>query len=199
MSDALCGSIVIQSIQKRSMLSKYTKPSTIGEVRHQVGLLGYYRRYIHNLARTAKPLYDLLNMTNDARTVNSKSGHLPSSTKIHWTQKQQESLEILIRYLTSPPVMAYPKYSKPYIVHTLASNDGLGAILHQKQHGKMRLIPYASQTPTPPEKNYHVHAGKLKFLALKLVIHYMQKLSPSFSVSVHASFRLLLRLANKGQ
>ena len=175
-------------------LLKYTKPSTIGEVRHQVGLLGYYRRYIHNLARTAKPLYDLLNTTNGARTVNSKSGHLPSSTKIHWTQKQQESLEILIRYLTSPPVMAYPKYSKPYIFHTLASNDGLGAILHQKQHGKMRVIAYASQTPTPPEKNYHVHAGKLKFLALKLVI---SKTLASFSVSVHASFRLRLRLANK--
>ena len=51
---------------------KYTKPNTIGEVRHLVGLLSYYRRYILNFARTAKPLYDLLNTTNGTRTANSK-------------------------------------------------------------------------------------------------------------------------------
>ena len=85
----------------------YSKTNTIGEVRHLVGLLSYYRGYIPNFARTAKPLYDLLNTTNGTRTANSKSGHFPSSTKIHWTPKQQESLEILIGYLTSPPVMAY--------------------------------------------------------------------------------------------
>ena len=70
----------------------------------------------------------------------------------------------------SPPVMAYPEYSKPYIVHTDASNDGLGAILYQKQDRKMRVIAYASRTLTPPEKNYHAHTGKLEFRALKWAI-----------------------------
>jgi hypothetical protein len=54
--------------------------------------------------------------------------------------------------------------------HTDASNDGLGAVLYQKQDGKMRVIFYASRTPTPPEKNYHAHSGKLEFLALKWAI-----------------------------
>ena len=66
--------------------------------------------------------------------------------------------------------MAYREYSKPYIVHTDASNDGLRGILHQKQDGKMRVIAYASGTLKPPEKNYHAHAGKLEFLALKWAI-----------------------------
>ena len=66
--------------------------------------------------------------------------------------------------------MAYPDYTQPYIVHTDASNDGLGAILYQKQDGKMRVIAYASRTLTPAEKNYHAHAGKLEFLALKWAI-----------------------------
>ena len=72
---------------------EYTKPKTIGEVRYLIGRLGYYCRYILNFFRIAKPLYDLLNVTNGPRSVNSKSGYLPSSTKIHWTLKQQESLE----------------------------------------------------------------------------------------------------------
>ena len=50
---------------------KYAKPNTIGEERHLLGLLGYYRRYISHFARTAKPLYDLLNATNGTRTANS--------------------------------------------------------------------------------------------------------------------------------
>ena len=35
-------------------------PKTVGEVRKLAGLLSYYRRYIRNFARIAKPLYDLL-------------------------------------------------------------------------------------------------------------------------------------------
>ena len=105
---------------------KNTGPTTIGEVRHLVGLLSYYRRYIPNFSRTAKPLYDLLNATNGTKQTNSRNGYLAASTKIQWTDKHQESLEKLIGYLTSQPIMAYPDYSKPYIVHTDTSKDGLG-------------------------------------------------------------------------
>jgi hypothetical protein len=78
---------------------KDTKPTTIEEVRHLIGLLGYYRRYIPNFSRIAKPLYDLLNTANSTSPTGSKNGHLASSTKIHWTQKHQESLEKLIGFL----------------------------------------------------------------------------------------------------
>ena len=44
---------------------KTRKPKTVGEVRHLVGLLGYFRKYIPNFSKTAKPLYELL-------TVNEK-------------------------------------------------------------------------------------------------------------------------------
>ena len=66
--------------------------------------------------------------------------------------------------------MAYPDYQRPYIVHTDASKDGLGAVLYQKQAGTVRVIAYASRSLTNVEKNYHLHAGKLEFLALKWAI-----------------------------
>jgi len=44
--------------------------------------------------------------------------------------------------------MAYPDYEKPSIVHTDAYKDGLGAVLYQRQDGKIRVIAYASNTPT---------------------------------------------------
>ncbi len=57
------------------------RPTTIGEVRHLVGLLSYYRRYIPNFSHTAKPLYDLLNATNGTKQTNSRNGYLAASTK----------------------------------------------------------------------------------------------------------------------
>ena len=67
-------------------------------------------------------------------------------------------------------ILAYPQYTEPFIVNTDASQNGLGAVLYQKQSGVMRVIAYASRTLSPAEKNYHLHSGKLEFLALKWAV-----------------------------
>ena len=40
-------------------------------------------------------------------------------------------------------------------------------ILYQRQDGLVRVKWYTSRTLTPAEKGYHLHSGKLEFLALK--------------------------------
>ena len=154
------------------------KPRTVGEVRQLIGFLSYYRRYIPNFACLAKPLYGLLNTPKPEstpkhtvrRASDKRNGQLPPATPITWTKTHQQSLRELIGYLTNPPIMPYPDYEKPFIVHTDACNDGLGAGLYQRQDGKIRVIAYASRTLTPAEKNYNLHAGKLEFLALKWAV-----------------------------
>ena len=42
---------------------KETPPKSVGDVRKLLGLLGYYRRYVPDFARLAKPLFDLLKDT----------------------------------------------------------------------------------------------------------------------------------------
>ena len=148
----------------------------IGELRKLLGLLSYYRRYVPNFAQKAKPLYGLATRTantdSDKEQGNNtgKRGQVPSSFKIAWTEQHQTVLEKLIDHLITPPVMAYPDYQRPFIVHTDASKDGLGAALYQKQAGTVRVIAYASRSLTNAEKKYHLHAGKLEFLALKWAI-----------------------------
>ena len=51
-----------------------------------------------------------------------------------WTDLHQESFEKLKLALTSAPVLAYPDYSKPFLLETDASLKGLGAVLSQEDN-----------------------------------------------------------------
>ncbi|XP_023201986.1 uncharacterized protein LOC111610961 [Xiphophorus maculatus] len=154
---------------------KHKTPQTVGDIRQMLGFLSYYRTYVQDFSRIAKPLYDLLQSKADTSQLKSPQGktkgHQQSSrTPIEWTKEHQQVLEQLIDRLTKPPVLAYPDFDRPFTLHTDASQKGLGAVLYQVQDGKMRVIGYGSRTLTPAEQNYHLHSGKLEFLALKWAI-----------------------------
>ena len=170
-------------------------PRTVGDVRHLMGLLGYYRRYIADFSRIAKPIYDLFK-DNQSESVSVlqkpkqakklKPKQAPSNEPVEWTKVHKETLNTLINALITPPVMAYPEFDKPFVLHTDSSQEGLGAVLYQRQDGIMRVIGYASRTLTPAEQNYYLHSGKLEFLALKWAIteHFRDYLAygPGFTV-----------------
>ena len=121
---------------------KDSKPSTVGEVRRLLDLLGYYR-YIKNFARIAQPLLQLLQAAEDvAKSANKtkqcfKHGSVPSSRPVVWMEQHHKAVETLLDHLVSPLILRYPDFSKPFVLHTDASQEGLGAVLYQKQDGKM--------------------------------------------------------------
>ena len=170
----------------------------VGEVRQIIGLLGYYRKYIKEFYCIAKPIYDLLatklakedivKVRSHSRSKGKRdSGQLPSNHPINWTEEHQVALEHLTKHLTSPPVMAYPNFEEPFLLHTDASETGLGAVLYQQQNGVLRVIAYGSRTLSPSERNYHLHSGKLEILALKWSVceqfqDYYLYYAPSFRV-----------------
>lgn len=155
----------------RSLASR--TPQTVGDVRKLTGFLGYYRSYIQDFSRIAKPIYELLQVKPGQAAVargKSKGPQLPSRTPVEWATEHQKALDRLISLLVSPPVLAYPNFDSPFVLHTDASDQGLGAILYQYQNGKLRVIGYGSRTLTAAERNYHLHSGKLEFLALKWAV-----------------------------
>ena len=69
------------------------------------------------------------------------------------------------RHYTKSPILAYADFKAPFVLHTDASGDELGAVLYQVQDGQKRVIAHASQSLSRSERNYPVH--KLEFLALR--------------------------------
>ncbi|KAJ8006631.1 hypothetical protein DPEC_G00109240 [Dallia pectoralis] len=159
---------------------KEKRPRTVGELRAVMGLLSYYRQYIRDFSRIANPLYALMELdpgpdkqkdrNTRTKTVKGKYKGTPSHKPITWTEKHQHILEELIDCLVEPPILGFPEFNKSFVLHTDASHQGLGAVLYQEQEGKLCVIAYASRTLTKAEKNYHLHSGKLEFLALKWAV-----------------------------
>ena len=123
--------------------------------------MSYYRRFIPSFSKVAKPqnklLQNLEGTTHYKKEIQSTLG-----------AEQQEAFETLQRISTEAPILAYADFKAPFILHTDASSDGLGAVLHQNQDGLGRVIAYASRSLSPSERNYPAH--KLEFLTLKWAI-----------------------------
>uniref|UniRef100_A0A7N8YIE6 Gypsy retrotransposon integrase-like protein 1 n=1 Tax=Mastacembelus armatus TaxID=205130 RepID=A0A7N8YIE6_9TELE len=155
---------------------KDIRPQNVGQLRKMLGLLSYYRQYIKDFSRKASCLYELLKADREGSDTKPKTKlrkmnqAVPSTKPLVWTDQHQSALEELIDCLLHPPVLGFPDFTQPFIVHTDASHKGLGAVLYQRQNGKLRVIAYGSRSLTAAEKNYHFHAGKLEFLALKWAV-----------------------------
>ena len=89
--------------------------------------------------------------------------------KVTLSQKAREAFQLLKQSLLKAPVLKFTDYSKPFVLETDTSSDGLGVVLHQEgEDGKLHPITYGSQSLTKGEKNYH--SGKTEFLSLKWAV-----------------------------
>jgi hypothetical protein len=71
---------------------EWKPPTTVSEVRSFLRLVGYYRRFIPNFSKIAKPITELLKKGN----------------KYLWSEACDEAFKHLKRLLTTSPVLAQP-------------------------------------------------------------------------------------------
>jgi hypothetical protein len=130
-------------------------PKSVHQIRSFLGLAGYYRRFIPDFSRIAKPMTELL-----------KKG-----VKFVWSEACERAFHTLRQHLTSAPVLVQPDNSKPFEVFCDASGTGFGCVLMQEG----RVIAYASQALRPHELNYPTHDLELAAVvhALKIWRHYL--------------------------
>ena len=155
--------------EKVAKIKDWPTPKTPKEVHSFVGLASYYRRFIPNFAKWAGPLHALIvpaSFKQKIRRGEMKKSDLP---EFQWTPACQEGFDQLKKALTEAPVLAYPDYSKPFILETDASLKGLGAVLSQKgDDNEIRVIAYASRSLRPSEKSMRDYSSaKIELMALK--------------------------------
>ncbi|KAL1254368.1 hypothetical protein QQF64_016597 [Cirrhinus molitorella] len=162
--------------EKISALKDWPRPSTRRELKCFLGFAGYYRRFVEGYSKIAKPLNCLTAGYNPPRKrgkiYKREKPNTPANPNAPigegWTAECEGAFRTLIDKLTSAPILAFANPQLPYVLHTDACREGLGAALYQEQEGKLRVIAYASRGLSKSERNYPTH--KLEYLALKWAV-----------------------------
>ena len=133
--------------EKLEAVQKILTPKTKKQVRSLLGLAGYYRQFLANFAKIAKPLTELT----------KKSAPI----KVEWTADADEALQKLKEGLCAASALHAPDFNKPFIIATDASDDAIGACLSQENaEGQIIPIAWASAKLTPTQRNWAVIEGE---------------------------------------
>ena len=91
---------------------------------------------------------------------------LKKDKKFEWSDKAEESFQMLKTKLTTALVLVLPDTSKDFVVFCDASHQGLGCVLMQDGH----VVAYASRQLKPHENNYPTHD-----IELATVVHALKQ------------------------
>ncbi|KAL7862550.1 hypothetical protein SRHO_G00139910 [Serrasalmus rhombeus] len=142
-------------------------------IRSFLGMINFYQHFIPSYSATAKPLFGLVAGQKQKRKGRPHAKVRTQLRKLSprdWTSAHQEAFDALKLSLLNCAVLAHPDFTRPFILSTDASQDGLGAVLSQVQEGESRARPiaFASKSLTQAQKRYPAH--RLEFLALKWAV-----------------------------
>ena len=108
-------------------------PTTIKELRSILGTINIVRKFIPNRATVIEPLVALTRKS----VANLKT------LRNHWGSDEDAASIKVKELLTSAPVLHFPQFHKPFIIHVDANDCGAGAFLAQKEdNGELAIITY---------------------------------------------------------
>ena len=126
---------------KIKIVQEFPVPRTQKHVRSFLGLCGYYRRFVKDFAAITHPLRELLK--NDV--------------PFKWTSDSQIAFERLKTALTTAPVLALPRFDRPFILTTDSSISGLAYILSQKdENNREQVVCYGGRGVRPAESRWTI-------------------------------------------
>jgi hypothetical protein len=136
---------VSASADKVKAVKNYATPRNVRDVRAFIGLASFYRRLVPDFAKLAKPLTTLIRKNQE----------------FLWVPNQQEAFDNLKNGLCTTPVLAFPDFSRPFILTSDARKIAVAAVLSQVQDGVERPIAYASRQLNRAEQNYSASEAEL--------------------------------------
>lgn len=132
---------IAADLKKVTAIVDYPIQTNIKALKSFLGLASYYCHFVPNFAKVAHPLHNLTR--KDVSYV--------------WDSHCQEAFDCLKHYVTDSTVLAFPKFTKGFILEADASLQGLGAVLSQEQlDGSQRPIAYGSRSLQTHKRNYGI-------------------------------------------
>lgn len=105
------------------VILNWKTPMNVNKVRSFLGLADYYRRFIQDFSRIARPLTQLTK----------------KNEKIHWTEECDNNFKEIKQRLVSVPILTIPDGLEGFVIYTITSKNGLGYVLIQhKKSSPMR-------------------------------------------------------------
>jgi reverse transcriptase-like protein len=130
---------------KVQALTDWPQPIMLKQLHSFLGFGNYYKDFIANYSRLARPLHELTK----------------KSVKYLWGTPQQQAFETLKRKFTSYPVLRNPDNNRCFILDTDASAHAVGASLSQEFDNGFHPVTYFSKSLTAPEHNYDIYDREL--------------------------------------
>ena len=123
---------------KVELIEKLPPPSDVKAIRSFLGHAGFYRRFIKDFSKIAKPLSNLL--VSDAPFV--------------FDEKCMLAFENLKQRLSSAPIISPPDWNLPFELMCNASDFAVRAVLGQRKDNLVHVIYYASKVLNDTQRNY---------------------------------------------
>ena len=123
---------------KVSIIKTLAPPTTVKGIRSFLGHAGFYRRFIKDFSKIARPLCRLLG----------------KDTRFNFNDSYKAAFEEIKIRLVQAPIMAAPEWDQGFEIMCDASDFAMGAVLGQRKEKIFRAIYYASRTFNEAQENY---------------------------------------------
>ncbi|GJS96043.1 reverse transcriptase domain-containing protein [Tanacetum coccineum] len=130
---------------KINVISKLPPPTNIKGVRSFLGHASFYRRFIKDFLKIARPLTKLLE----------------KDTSFEFDDECQKAFKLLKEKLTCAPVIVSLNWNLPFELMCDASDFAVRAVLGQKDGKNFHPIYFASKTLNPAQQKYTITEKEL--------------------------------------
>nr|GEU29009.1 reverse transcriptase domain-containing protein [Tanacetum cinerariifolium] len=166
---------------KVDVIAKLPHPTTVKGVRSFLGHVGFYRQFIQDFSKIARPMTHLLE----------------KETSFVFSNDCIDAFETLKKNLTKAPILFVPDWNLPFKLMCDASDYAIGAVLGQRKTKHFQPIHYASKTMTEAQIHYTTTEKEMF-----VVVYAFEKFQPYLVLSKsivytdHSALNYLLRSEN---
>jgi len=147
----------------------WPEPKNVKDVRKFLGLANYYRRFIKDFARVARPMNMLMR----------------KDEKWRWGEEQQNAFNELKQVFMTKPVLAVLDLDKEFRVEADASNYATGGVLSMKcSDEKWRPVAFIFKSLSNTERNYEIHNKEMLAVirCLEVWRHFLEGTTEKFEI-----------------